>query len=158
MKSVFAKAWPSQPTAATPQRRPVLLINLRELEATRLLGVDVFTCAHHWVTDDSILDYLLRKEPHPRVKCKHDRNCRCNHAAVVAGMVFAMLNGRKFPPLYLRVHENRVRGAVSSIELIDGHHRLRARQFLRNTDNIRWAVKGDVALLRRTLVQARRER
>jgi hypothetical protein len=146
--------WPRPPSP----RRPVITSSLKDLEALRALGVDVFTCAHHWVTDESILDHLLSKEPYERPRCSHHHGCKCNHAAIVAGMVFALLHGKEFPPLYLRVHQGRVRGAVSSLELVDGHHRLRARQFSRSTYDIRWAVKGDAALLRRAVAQARRDR
>jgi hypothetical protein len=136
---------------------PVITRSMEDFASLSRLGVDVFVCAHHWVTDESISLALTNLKQVPYVpECDHHKGCVCNHAHIVAGMVYALLTGRKLPPLYVRVHQGRIRGAVSSIELIDGHHRLRARQFLRRTDNMRWAVKGDVELLKRSMEAAGR--
>lgn len=128
------------------KRTKPLTCSLRELEALRAAGTKIFRCAHHWVSDESIAEaWRSGHFDDPRIPWTETTH----RAARIAAIAKLMEEGARFPPLYAFAHTRRHR--LHELALRDGHHRLRALQYLGRTDSICFKIGGNHALLQEML-------
>jgi hypothetical protein len=121
------------------QRQVLLLLDWQKLSANHTVS----RCAHHWVTDQSIAQSLEHFHfddpsiPHHRETHRADR---------IASILLMMEAGIVFPPLQIFVNPN------GHVHIRDGHHRLRAFQYLGKTAVIKVAARGNVAAIQHAVV------
>jgi len=99
-------------------------------------------CCHHWVTNESITDSLADlKFDDPSVP----HSIKTHRANRIASIVAMISTGVRFKPL-------RVRITPLGPHLSDGHHRLRAYEYLHMSGRVPITVKGDKTFLKDFLV------
>jgi ParB-like nuclease domain len=121
------------------RRRKLVTVNWNVLTSI----CTVQPCAHSWVTDESITQSLEHLHFDDPAVPHHQRTHRANRIASIIMMIDA---GIVFNPLYLKI-------TSQGVHIADGHHRLRAFQYLKSLDSIPVEVKGSLRRIRHAIVK-----
>lgn len=99
-------------------------------------------CCHHWVTDESIT-YSLNHFHFDDPSIPH--NEKTHRANRIASMIRMIEGGITFKPLRIRITNG-------NVHLSDGHHRLRAYQYLNKLHCINIKARGDITSIKNAVI------
>jgi hypothetical protein len=126
---------------APSELRILLTANFSDLSEVKM--VEPIRCAHDWVNDQSIAEALERGEFENLRIPHHELTHRANR---IASVVNLMKKGVIFHPPRIRVRPDSA-GNMRMLDITDGNHRLRAKQYLGLTEPMTFMISGPFGLL-----------